>query len=135
MMQRIPAIAVSVALGIGFGYATLGILSIIGSRLLGMTTFGYRLWWLEVLVAVAAGFGAFLLFRRIETRQTDSPRIDRGERAILRLAYRNGFELTLEQITSATLLDQSAALEVLRQLEARGSAMDLGGGRWRLVKN
>ncbi len=135
MMQRIPAIAVSIALGIGFGYACLGVLSIIGSRLLGMTTFGFRLWWLEVLVAVAAGFGAFLLFRRIETRQTDSPRSDRGERAILRLAYRNGNELTVEQITNATLLDQSAALEVLKQLEARGSAADLGGGRWRLVKH
>ncbi len=132
--MKLPAFAVAVALGIGFGYATLGIVSIIGSKLLGMTTFGYRLWWLEVLVAVAAGFGAFALFRRIETRQSSSPRLDRGERAILRLAYRNGYELTLEQITNGTLLDQSAALEVLRQLEARGSAMDLGGGRWRLVK-
>ena len=100
-----------------------------------MTTFGYRLWWLEVLVALAAGFGAYALFTRIETRQADRPRIDRGERAILRLAYRNGYELTLEQITSRTLLDQEAALEVLRQLEARGSADDLGGGRWRLVKH
>lgn len=135
MMQRIPAIAVSVALGIGFGYACLGILSIIGSRVLGMTTFGYRLWWLELLVAVAAGIGAYALFTRIETRQTDTPRSDRGERAILRLAYRNGYELTVDQITSRTLLDQSAALEVLKQLEARGSAADLGGGRWRLVKN
>ena len=135
MMQRIPAIAVSVALGIGFGYACLGVLSIIGSRVLGMTTFGYRLWWLEVLIALLAGFGAFALFRRIETRQTASPRIDRGERAILRLAYRSGAELTVEQITSGTLLDQSAALAVLRQLEARGAATDLGGGRWRLVKN
>ena len=134
-MQRIPAIAVSIALGIGFGYACLGVLSIIGSKLLGMTTFGYRLWWLELLVAVAAGFGAYALFTRIETRQSDTPRSDRGERAILRLAYRNGYELTVEQITSGTLLDQSAALEVLRQLEARGSAADLGGGRWRLVKN
>lgn len=134
MMQRIPAIAVSIALGIGFGYASLGVLSIIGSRVLGITTFGYRLWWLEVLVAIAAGFGAFSLFTRIETRQSSSPRLDRGERAIVRLAYRNGFELTLEQITNDTLLDHSAALEVLRQLEARGSAADLGGGRWRLVK-
>ena len=134
-MRRIPAIAVSVALGIGFGYACLGVLSIIGSRLLGMTTFGYRLWWLEVLVALAAGIGAFTLFTRIEVRQSSSPRLDRGERAILRLAYRNGYVLTMEQITSRTLLDQSAALEVLRQLEARGSAKDLGGGRWRLVKN
>ena len=134
-MQRIPAIAVSVALGIGFGYATLGILSIVGSRVLGMTTFGYRLWWLEVLVALAAGIGAFALFTRIQTQQSSSPRLDRGERAVLRLAYRNGRELTLEQITSRTLLDQSAALEVLKQLEARGAATDLGGGRWRLVKN
>ena len=61
-MQRIPAISVSVALGIGFGYACLGVLSIIGSRVLGMTTFGYRLWWLEVLIALLAGFGAFALF-------------------------------------------------------------------------
>lgn len=130
-----PALIVALALGIGFGYATLGVLSIIGSKLLGTTTFGYRLWWLEVLVALAAGIGAFALFARIQTRQSNSPRADRGERAILRLAYRNGFELTLEQITSGTLLDQSAALEVLKQLEARGSATDLGGGRWRLVKN
>lgn len=134
-MQRIPAIAVAVALGIGFGYATLGILSIIGSRVLGVTTFAYRLWWLEVLVATAACIGAFALFRRIEIRQTDSPRVDRGERAVMRLAYRSGVELTLEQITSATLLDHAATLVVLKQLEARGAATDLGGGRWRLVKN
>ena len=134
-MQRIPAIAVSIALGIGFGYACLGVLSIIGSKLLGMTTFGYRLWWLELLVALLAGFAAYALFTRIETRQSFNPRLDRGERAILRLAYRNGFELTVEQITSRTLLDHSAALEVLKQLEARGSAKDLGGGRWRLVTN
>ena len=130
-----PAIAVSVALGIGFGYATLGVLSIIGSRVLGMTTFGFRLWWLEVLVALLAGFAAFALFTRIESRQASSPRLDRGERAVLRLAYRSGMELSLEQITNGTLLDQSAALEVLKQLEARGAATDLGGGRWRLVKN
>ena len=134
-MQRIPAIAVSVALGIGFGYATLGILSIIGSKLLGMTTFGYRLWWLEVLVALVSGIGAFALFTRIQARQTLSPRVDRGERAILRLAYRSGTELTLEQITSSTLLDGPAALAVLHQLEARGVATDLGSGRWRLVTN
>ena len=134
-MTRIPAIAVSVALGIGFGYACLGILTILGSSVLGVTTLALRLWWLELAVALLAGFGAYRLFIALEARQVSAPRTDRGERALLRLAYRNGFELTLEQITTATLLDRSAALEVLRQLEARGAATDLGDGRWRLERH
>jgi hypothetical protein len=124
---KLPAIAVSLVLGIGFGYATLGVLSIIGSANLG-----FRLWWLEWLVGGAAGVGTYLIFSRLETRQTSQPRDDRGERAILRLAYRKGTELSLEEITRETLLDEGAALNALRELEGKGQAVALPGNRWRL---
>ena len=126
-MLKLPAIAVSLVLGIGFGYATLGVLSIIGSANLG-----FRLWWLEWLVGGAAGFGTYLIFSKLEARQTMQPRDDRGERAILRLAYRKGMELSLEEITRETLLDEGAALSALRELEGQGQAVALPGNRWRL---
>lgn len=123
-----PALAVSGVMGIGFGYATLGVLSIIGSANLG-----YRLWWLEWLVGGAAGVGTYVIFSKLEARQTSQPRDDRGERAILRLAYRSGMELSLEEITRETLLDEGAALSALRELERKGQAVALPGNRWRLV--
>jgi hypothetical protein len=119
---------VSVTLGIGFGYATLGVLSIIGTVALG-----YRLWWLEVLMAVVFGTLTFLLFKRVFDRQSARPIANRGERAIWRLAYRRGLELSLEQIVSETLLDEGAALAALRDLEGKGQAVALPENRWRLV--
>jgi hypothetical protein len=49
------------------------------------------------------------------------------------LAYRRGFELSLEQIVAETMLDEGAALSALRELEGKGQAQALEGNRWRLV--
>jgi hypothetical protein len=126
--MNVPALAISVCIGIGFGYATLGVLSIVGTN-----TLGYRLWWLEVVMALIFGAVAFRLFHRAFSRQSDRPITNRGERAIWRLAYRRGFELSLEQIVAETLLDEGSALAALRELEAKGQATALEGNRWRLV--
>jgi hypothetical protein len=126
--MNIPALAVSVALGIGCGYATLGVLSIIGTNVLG-----YRLWWLEVLIGVTVAVLTMRVFSSIFNRQTQAPRANSDERAIWRLAYRKGFELTLEQIVSDTMLEEGTALRALRELERDGQAEFLGENRWRLV--
>jgi hypothetical protein len=126
--MNVPALAVSIALGIGCGYATLGVLSIIGT-----TTLGYRLWWLEVLTAVTVGVLTFWVFSRISSAQTKAPRANSDQRAIWRLAYRKGFELTLEQVVRDTMLEEGTALNALRQLEQNGQAEFLGENRWRLI--
>ncbi len=115
------------AVGIGFGYATLGVLSIIGTNKLG-----FALWWLEPLIAVAVGLICFWLCTKVATRQTNSPILSRGERAIWRLAYRRGWELSLEEILQNTMLEQSAALAALQKLEATGQAVQLEPNRWKL---
>jgi hypothetical protein len=125
---NLPALVIAICIGIGFGYATLGVLSIIGTGILG-----YRLWWLEMLMALVFGSLSFVLFHRVFSRQSQRPVVNRGERAIWRLAYRRGFELSLEQIVNETLLDEGAALNALRELEANGQAVALEGNRWRLV--
>jgi hypothetical protein len=127
-MMKLPALAVSAAFGIGFGYATLGVLSIIGTNVLG-----YQLWWLEVLIAVIAGLITFRIFRGIVERQSQAPRADSDRRAIWRLSYRKGAELTLEQIVRETMLEEGTALRALRELERDGQAECLGENRWRLV--
>jgi hypothetical protein len=126
--MNIPALAISVCIGIGFGYATLGVLSIIGTNVLG-----FRLWWLEVLMALSFGTLAFGVFNRAFSRQSERPIPNRGERAIWRLAFRRGMELSFEQIVAETMLDEGAALQALRELEAKGQAQALEGNRWRLV--
>lgn len=126
--MNLPAFIVSLTLGIGFGYATLGVLSIIGTA-----TLGYRLWWLEVVMALLFGALTFVLFQRIFERQSKRPITNRGERAIWRLAYRRGMEVTLEQIVAETLLDEGSALAALRELEGKGQAVALEGNRWRLL--
>jgi hypothetical protein len=129
-MSRLPALAVAVALGVGCGYACLGVLSMVGTNVLG-----FRLWWLEVLVALAAGVGTYAAFSGAERRQGSQPRGDRGTRAVWRLAFRKGFELSLEQIVAETLLDEGAALAALRELEASGQAQALPEtNRWRLIR-
>jgi hypothetical protein len=122
----LPWVLVSTAVGIGFGYATYGVLSLFK---LGL---GFALWWLEPLVAVGVGVACFWWCGQIANRQTVTPVLSRGERAIWRLSYRRGRELTLAQIVSETLLEENAALEALRSLEAQGQAVQVADGVWRL---
>lgn len=120
-------LTLSSAVGIGFGYATLGVLSMLGTNRLG-----WALWWLEPLVAVLVGLGCFAICQRIATKQHQAPIANRGERAIWRLAYRRGWDLTLEQIVAETMLEEGAALSALRQLEAKGQAVLTAPNRWQL---
>jgi DNA-binding MarR family transcriptional regulator len=89
---------------------------------------------LEFVMAVLAAFAVLAWFGRVEARQGSNPRLDRGERAIWRLSYRQGKILTLEQILEFTLLDESTVLATLRQLEAKGEAQLEPDGRWRLLE-
>jgi hypothetical protein len=124
--SELPWVLVSAALGIGFGYATYGVLSLFK---LGL---GFVFWWLEPVVALLVGVACFLWCRQIASRQTNSPVLSRGERAIWRLAYRRGQDLSLTQITEETLLEESAALTALRSLEAQGQALQIGANQWRI---
>jgi hypothetical protein len=123
------AVILVVCVGIGFGYATLGLVSLVSS-----TVWGARLWWLEVTVALIASMLVARGFLGLQNRQTDVPRVDRGERAIWRLSYRRGQVLSLEQIVQETLLDEGSALAALRSLEAQGQARLEDDGRWRLLR-
>ena len=118
-------IILSSAVGIGFGYATFGVLSLL--RL------GWQLWWLEPLTALAMGIFCFILCQNIATRQNQAPITNRGERAIWRLAYRKGWELSLEQILTETMLSESAARAALNQLEQSGQAVQTTTNSWRLL--
>jgi hypothetical protein len=122
-------VILAVCVGIGFGYATLGLVSLVSS-----TVWGARLWWLEVTVALIASMLVARSFLGVQNRQTDVPRVDRGERAIWRLSYRRGQVLSLEQIVQETLLDEGSALAALRSLEAQGQARLEDDGRWRLLR-
>ncbi len=122
-------VILAVCVGIGFGYATLGAVSALFN-----TVWGARLWWLEVTVALMAALLVARAFLRVQARQTDAPRLDRGERAIWRLSYRRGQVLSLEQIVQETLLDEGSALTALRSLEAQGQARLEADGRWRLLR-
>ena len=123
------AVILAVCVGIGFGYATLGLVSAISN-----TVWGTRLWWLEVSVAFIAAALVVRGFLGVQNRQSHGPRLDRGERAIWRLSYRRGLVLSLEQIVRETLLDEGAALAALRSLEAQGQARPEADGRWRLLR-
>ncbi len=127
MTKKLPWLLVSSAVGIGFGYATLGTLSIIGSTRLGLT-----FWWLEPLIAIVVGILSFTLCQKVATQQQNQPITHRGERAIWRLAYRKGWEVTLEQILQETMLEESAALTALQELERKGQAKLLESNRWLL---
>jgi hypothetical protein len=122
-------VILAVCVGIGFGYATLGLVSLVSS-----TVWGARLWWLEVTVALIASMLVARSFLGVQNRQTGEPRVDRGERAIWRLSYRRGQVLSLEQIVQETLLDEGSALAALRSLEAQGQARLEDDGRWRLLR-
>ena len=117
-------IILSSAVGIGFGYATFGVLSLL--------KLGWQLWWLEPLTALAVGLFCFMLCQNIATRQTLTPITTRGERAIWRLAYRKGWDLSLQQILTETLLSENAARTALHQLEQSGQAIQTSTDTWRL---
>lgn len=123
------ALILAVCVGIGFGYATLGAVSAVSN-----TGWGTRLWWLEVVIALMAAILVARAFVRLQHRQSDAPRLDRGERAIWRLSYRRGTVLSFEQIVRETLLDEGSALSALRSLEAQGQARLENDGRWRLLR-
>ncbi len=123
------AIVLGLLVGLGFGYAAFGLVTVITNVIVGQ-----QLWWLEWGFALIAAALVAVWFSRLQSRQLVAPRMDRGERAIWRLSYRRGRELSLEQITSGTLLDEVAALSALQSLEAQGQAERLEDGRWRLLE-
>ena len=120
---------IAVCVAVGFGYAAFGVVTALTNILVGA-----RLWVLEVGVGVLAAWATLVWMQRLQTRQTSSPRLDRGERAIWRLSYRRGNLLALEEIVRETLLDEGAALAALRSLEAQGQARLEDDGRWRLLE-
>jgi hypothetical protein len=124
-----PAVVVALCVGVGFYYAAFAVISIASSVL-----WGSRLWGVEFVVALLAVFAVLAWFGRLETRQRSNPRLDRGERAIWRLSYRQGNVLTLEQIQEFTLLDESTILATLRRLETKGEAHPEPDGSWRLLE-
>ena len=124
-----PAVIVALCVGVGFYYAAFAVISISSS-----VVWGSRLWGLEFVVALLAAFAVLAWFGRVETRQGSNPRLDRSERAIWRLSYRQGNVLTLEQIQEFTLLDESTVLATLRRLETKGEAQLEADGRWRLLE-
>jgi membrane protein implicated in regulation of membrane protease activity len=117
----------AVCSGVGFGYATLGVIHIT----LGQV-WGRRLWWLELLLVLAATAVVLWLFRRTLTHQGRRPRSDQGQRAIMRLVYRRGNVLSITEIAAETLLDEGNALATLHQMRERGQAEPLANGLWRV---
>jgi hypothetical protein len=124
-----PAVIVALCVGVGFYYAAFAVISIASNVL-----WGSRLWGVEFLVALLAAWAVIAWFGRLETRERSNPRLDRGERAIWRLSYRQGNVLTLEQIQEFTLLDESTILATLRRLETKGEAQLEADGSWRLLE-
>jgi hypothetical protein len=124
-----PAVIVALCVGVGFYYAAFAVISITSNVL-----WGSRLWGVEFVVAVLAAWAVLAWFGRLETRERSNPRLDRGERAIWRLSYRQGNVLTLEQIQEFTLLDESTVLATLRRLETKGEASLEPDGSWRLLE-
>jgi hypothetical protein len=124
-----PAVILALCVAVGFYYAAFAVISITSGVL-----WGSRLWGVEFVVALLAAWAVLVWFGRLETRQSSNPRLDRGERAIWRLSYRQGNVLTLEQIQEFTLLDESTVLATLRRLEAKGEAQLEPDGSWRLLE-
>jgi hypothetical protein len=118
----------AICAGIGFGYATLGVIHIT----LGQV-WGRRLWWLELLLVLGTTALVLWLFGRTTTQQDQAPRGDRGQRAILRLAYRRGNILSMPEIVAETLLDEGSALATLHHMREHGQAEQLNDGSWRVI--
>jgi hypothetical protein len=129
MTTKLPLQAwfLAVCSGIGFGYATLGIIHIT----LGQV-WGRRLWWLELLLVLGTTVVMLWLFGRTTTHQDQTPRADRGQRAILRLAYRRGKVLSVAEIVAETLLDEGSALATLHKMREGGQVEQLENGSWRV---
>ncbi len=123
------AIALGVLVGLGFGYATFGLITVLSNVIVGQ-----RLWWLEWGFGLVVAALVSVQFSRIQSQQANAPRADRGERVIWRLSYRRGRTLSLDQITAETMLDETAALAALRNLESQGQAEALEDGRWHLLE-
>lgn len=126
-LSRIPAFALAILFAVGCYYATFGVISILAGVVIG-----YKLWWLELVIACFCVWLGLQTFARVENRQQASPRSDRGERAIWRLAYRKGWKLSLEQITQGTMLDEASALQALKSLEEKQQATLEPDGTWTL---
>jgi hypothetical protein len=127
--SRLPAIALSVLFAVGCFYAAFGTISVLAGA-----TVGYRLWWLELLIAATCVWLGLQAFARVENRQQRHPRADRGERAVWRLAYRKGWKLSLADILEGTMLDEQAALNALKSLEAKQHAKLESDGTWTLLE-
>ncbi len=127
--SRLPALALAVLFAVGCFYAVFGTISL----LFGVKV-GYQLWWLELVIAAVCVWLGLQAFSRVENRQNINPRIDRGERAIWRLAYRKGWKLSLKDILEGTMLDENSALSALRSLEAKQQARLEPDGIWTLLE-
>jgi hypothetical protein len=123
------AVVLGLLVGLGFGYAAFGLVTVITNVIVGQ-----QLWWLEWGFALTVAALVMAWFSKLQSRQSSTPRADRGERAIWRLSYRRGRTLGLEQIVNETLLDEAAALSALRSLESQGQAKRLEDGRWTLLE-
>ena len=126
-LSRIPAFALAILFAVGCYYATFGVISILAGAAVG-----YKLWWVELLIALLCVWFGLQTFTRVENRQQIAPRADRGERAIWRLAYRKGWKLSLEDITRGTMLNEVSALAALKSLESKNQVKLEPDGTWTL---
>jgi hypothetical protein len=127
--SRLPALALAVLFAVGCFYAAFGTVSVLAGAKMG-----YQLWWLELLIAGVSVRLGLQVFARVENRQQNNPRMDRGERAIWRLAYRKGWRLSLEDILTETMLNEQSALHALGSLEAKRQAKLESDGTWTLLE-
>jgi hypothetical protein len=126
-LSRIPAFSLAILFAVGCYYAAFGVISILAGVVVG-----YKLWWVELLISCVCVWFGLKTFARVENRQQISPRADRGERAIWRLAYRKGWMLSLEDITQGTMLNEVSALAALKSLESKNQAKLEPDGVWTL---
>jgi hypothetical protein len=126
--SRLPVLALALLFAAGCYYAAFGAISLLAGALVG-----YRLWWLELLVAGFCAWFGIVIFGFLERRQLAKPALESNERAIWRLAYRKGWSLKLEEIVNSTLLDEASALEALQSLASKVQAKLEPDGSWTLL--
>lgn len=95
---------------------------------------GLALWPLEVLAGLAAGLAAFMLFGRVQSHAAGDPRPGTAERAVQRLAYRRGRELSVALVAQETFLDELTAAQTLQGMVRSGAAEALPDGRYRILR-
>ncbi len=131
MMQRFLQISMglllAVCVGMGFGYAAFGMVSIFTNAYVGA-----RSVFLEIAVAIAAATLALVLLIRLRNATDGLSGMQRAERAIWRLAHRRGGVVSLHDIEQNTLLDNGAAQTVLKSLAEKNEATQLADGRWKI---